>query len=69
MYHVKEMVGTAPGNLDMNVADEDEFSPDKLRSTVERLYMTVVCTRHARHAQKHTDHHGRSLVCSPLSST
>lgn len=43
MYHVKEMVGTAPGNLDMNVADEDEFSPDKLRSTVERLYMTVVC--------------------------
>jgi len=42
MYHVKEMTATAPGNLDMNVADEDEFSPDKLRSTVERLYMTVV---------------------------
>jgi len=37
------MTGTAPGNLDLNVADEDEFSPDKLRVTVERLYMTVVC--------------------------
>jgi len=28
----------------MNVADQDEFSPDKLRSSVERLYMTVVGT-------------------------
>jgi len=37
------MTGTAPGNLDMNVAEQDEFSPDKLRATVERLYMTVVC--------------------------
>jgi Protein of unknown function (DUF3292) len=31
-----------PGGLDLNIADEDEFSPDKLRSTIERLYMTVV---------------------------
>ncbi|KAK1457845.1 hypothetical protein CMEL01_15828 [Colletotrichum melonis] len=29
-------------NLDMNIADEEEFSPDKLRAHVERLYMTVV---------------------------
>lgn len=42
MYHVKETTAPVPGNLDMNVADEDEFSPDKLRSTVERLYMTVI---------------------------
>ncbi|GKT50833.1 uncharacterized protein ColSpa_11014 [Colletotrichum spaethianum] len=28
-------------NLDMNIADEEEFSPDKLRAHVERLYMTV----------------------------
>jgi hypothetical protein len=41
-YHVKEMTAPPPGGLDMNVADEDEFSPDKLRSSVERLYMTVV---------------------------
>ncbi|KAK5169572.1 uncharacterized protein LTR77_005549 [Saxophila tyrrhenica] len=42
MYHVKEMTAPAPGNLDLNVADEDEFSPDKFRATVERLYMTVI---------------------------
>jgi len=43
-YHVKEMLAPPPGGLDMNVADQDEFSPDKLRSSVERLYMTVVGT-------------------------
>lgn len=43
MYHVKETTKPVPGNLDLNIADEDEFSPDKLRSTIERLYMTVVC--------------------------
>ena len=42
MYHVKETVAALPGNLDLNVPDEDEFSPDKLRGTVERLYMTVI---------------------------
>lgn len=26
----------------MNISDEEEFVPDKLRSNVERLYMTVV---------------------------
>ncbi|KAI9654048.1 MAG: hypothetical protein M1831_005565 [Alyxoria varia] len=41
LYHVKELTHDAPGNLDLNVADEDEFSPDKLRATAERLYMTV----------------------------
>ena len=41
MYHVKEVTTPVPGNLDLYIADEDEFSPDKLRSTIERLYMTV----------------------------
>lgn len=41
MYHVKEYVHPPPGNLDLNVADEEEFSPDKLRANIERLYMTV----------------------------
>lgn len=41
MYHVKQTTKPVPGNLDLNIADEDEFSPDKLRSTLERLYMTV----------------------------
>ena len=44
MYHVKETTTVVPGGLDLNIADEDEFSPDKLRSTIERLYMTVVCS-------------------------
>ena len=30
------------GGLDLNIADEDEFSPDKLRANIERLYMTVI---------------------------
>lgn len=42
MYHVKEYPHPVPGNLDLNIADEEEFSPDKLRSNVERLYMTVI---------------------------
>ena len=41
MYHVKAIPQAPPGGLDLNIADEDEFSPDKLRSNIERLYMTV----------------------------
>ncbi|KAI5356975.1 hypothetical protein Slin15195_G090750 [Septoria linicola] len=41
MYHVKEYPYPVPGNLDLNIADEEEFSPDKLRANIERLYMTV----------------------------
>jgi hypothetical protein len=40
--HVKAMTAPPPGGLDLNIADEDEFSPDKLRSNVERFYMTVI---------------------------
>lgn len=42
MYHVKEIPTAPPGGLDMNIADEEEFSPDKLRANLERLYMTIV---------------------------
>lgn len=42
MYHVKELTTQPPGGLDLNIADEEEFSPDKLRANVERLYMTIV---------------------------
>ena len=41
MYCVREYGRPVPGNLDLNIADEEEFSPDKLRATMERLYMTV----------------------------
>lgn len=42
MYHVKATPETPLGGLDLNIADKDEFSPDKLRANVERLYMTVI---------------------------
>jgi hypothetical protein len=41
MYHVKECPYQLPGKLDLNIADEEEFSPDKLRANLERLYLTV----------------------------
>ncbi|PHH69015.1 hypothetical protein CDD80_7080 [Ophiocordyceps camponoti-rufipedis] len=35
-------VGNVPATtLDMDVADDDDFSPDKLRATIERLYVSV----------------------------
>lgn len=42
MYHVKSVPNPVPGGLDLNIADEEEFSPDKLRANIERLYMTVI---------------------------
>lgn len=42
LYHVKATHEPLLAGLDLNIVDEDEFSPDKLRSNVERLYMTVI---------------------------
>ena len=42
MYHVKATKAPLYAGLDVIIVDEDEFSPDKLRSNVERLYMTVI---------------------------
>lgn len=42
MYHVKAVPYPVPGNLDLNIAEEEEFSPDKLRANIERLYVTVI---------------------------
>ena len=42
MYHVKALPEPPLGGLDLNIADEEEFSPDKLRGNIERLYMTVI---------------------------
>lgn len=41
IYHVKECMYPPPGGLDLNIADGEEFSPDKLRANLERLYMTI----------------------------
>jgi hypothetical protein len=42
MYHVKSLEEPPFMGLDLNIADEEEFSPDKLRANIERLYMTVI---------------------------
>lgn len=42
MYHIKETVHPVPGKLDMNVSQDADDSPDKLRQTIERLYITVI---------------------------
>ncbi|KAI0073255.1 hypothetical protein K474DRAFT_1666801 [Panus rudis PR-1116 ss-1] len=42
IFHVKAApVPPPPGVLDLATAPEEEFSPDKLRATLERLYITV----------------------------
>lgn len=42
MYHVKALPEPPLGRLDLYIADEEEFSPDKMRANIERLYMTVI---------------------------
>lgn len=36
-------VEKVPGLLDLELSENEEFSPDKLRATLERFYMDVVC--------------------------
>ncbi|KAL0934531.1 uncharacterized protein CTRU02_211330 [Colletotrichum truncatum] len=42
IFHVKSIPEAPLASLDLNIADEEEFSPDKLRAHIERLYMTVI---------------------------
>ncbi|KAK3940850.1 hypothetical protein QBC46DRAFT_312569 [Diplogelasinospora grovesii] len=41
IYHLKSTPYQVPGGLDLNTADEEDFSPDKMRANFERFYMTV----------------------------
>ncbi|KAI9781010.1 MAG: hypothetical protein M1816_002607 [Peltula sp. TS41687] len=41
MYHVKAIHYPPPGGLDLNISDEEEFSPDKLRGNIERLSLAL----------------------------
>lgn len=68
MYHLKEVVSPVPGNLDLNIADEEEFSPDKLRSNLERLYMTVVSIQSMSSSTSSEAYNIRSLVSLRLAS-
>ncbi|RPA77429.1 hypothetical protein BJ508DRAFT_212779 [Ascobolus immersus RN42] len=42
VYGVQAIEKAPPGGLDLNISDDEEFNPDKLRSNLERLYMTVI---------------------------
>ncbi|KZT23328.1 hypothetical protein NEOLEDRAFT_1163805 [Neolentinus lepideus HHB14362 ss-1] len=42
LYHVKAIDGPLPGGLDLWPAEEEKFAPEKLRSRIERVYVTVV---------------------------
>jgi len=42
IFHVKSIEEPPLADLDLNIADEEEFSPDKLRAQLERLYMVVL---------------------------
>lgn len=41
-FEVRAIEEPPLANLDMNIADQDEFSPDKLRAHLERAYVSVV---------------------------
>ncbi|KAL4885456.1 hypothetical protein BJY04DRAFT_205265 [Aspergillus karnatakaensis] len=42
IYNVKAVEGTPLQGLDLIRAEDDHFSPDKLRATLERFYTTIV---------------------------
>ncbi|KPM35792.1 hypothetical protein AK830_g10778 [Neonectria ditissima] len=42
IFHLKEAPDHPPEYLDFHVAEEEEFSPNKLRAQLERLYMGMV---------------------------
>ncbi|KZT63651.1 hypothetical protein DAEQUDRAFT_733590 [Daedalea quercina L-15889] len=42
IQHVKTIPEPPPGHLDLEISENEEFSPDKLRSHLERLYMNVI---------------------------
>ncbi|KAH6695704.1 hypothetical protein F5X68DRAFT_266984 [Plectosphaerella plurivora] len=42
IFQVKSIPEAPLAELDLNIAEEEEFSPEKLRAQIERLYMTVI---------------------------
>lgn len=42
IFHVKSIPEPPLAELDLNIAEEEEFSPDKFRAQIERLYMTII---------------------------
>ncbi|KAI0652776.1 hypothetical protein C8Q79DRAFT_899595 [Trametes meyenii] len=42
VQHVRVIPPPPPNFLDLEISEDEEFSPDKLRANIERLYMTVI---------------------------
>ena len=42
MFHLKSVPNHPEDELDLNVAEDEQFSPNKLRAQLERLYMGAV---------------------------
>ncbi|KAF7546252.1 hypothetical protein G7Z17_g8555 [Cylindrodendrum hubeiense] len=42
VFRVKRIDEPPLGQLDLNIAEDEDFSPDKLRAQLERFYMIVV---------------------------
>ncbi|KAK5989347.1 hypothetical protein PT974_10865 [Cladobotryum mycophilum] len=42
VFQVKSIQEVPLADLDMNIAEDDSFSPDKLRAQLERLYITTI---------------------------
>lgn len=42
IYYVKAVPDSPLQRLDLNRAEDEQFSPDKLRATLERFYTTIV---------------------------
>lgn len=42
VFEVRSIEAVPLADLDMNIAEDDAFSPDKLRAQLERLYMTII---------------------------
>ncbi|KAI1319568.1 hypothetical protein F5Y16DRAFT_390703 [Xylariaceae sp. FL0255] len=69
LYHVREIQNKPPGDLDLNISDDEEFSPDKLRATVERFYTTVVIgllavIKHVQRLRKWHEKQRTAMFCA-----
>ena len=70
MYHLKEVHGQVSGNLDLNRSEDEEFSPDKLRASLERLYMTVVSdTVQQTYYMRHRHHMPHTIITATTAYT
>ncbi|OJJ35914.1 hypothetical protein ASPWEDRAFT_69172 [Aspergillus wentii DTO 134E9] len=67
-YYVKAQHDVPLQRLDLNRGENEEFSPDKLRATLERLYTTIIVSlmgfcSHIARLRSWDDFHRTSIFC------